>query len=103
MILVVTSIFHFFNLILNVYRSVGDSGKPCSPLSASSESVKLIQRPKVRLKNLQPESSIVVSYKEKARQMKGRELCPTLNLPRLIVIDSWQFGFWMIGQGRPEC
>lgn len=107
MILVVTSIFHFFNLILNVCRSVGDSGKSCSPLSASSESVKLIpvsQRPKVRLTNLQPESSIVTSYKEKARQIKkGRELCPTLNLPRLIVINSWQSGFWMIGQGRPEC
>ncbi|KAM9628370.1 spindle and centriole-associated protein 1 isoform 6-T10 [Morphnus guianensis] len=34
----------------SIRRSVGDSGKPCSPLSASSESVKLIpvsQRPKV--------------------------------------------------------
>lgn len=53
MILVVTSSFHFFNLILNFYRSVGDSSKPCSPLSTTSESVKLTpvsQRPKVRLK-----------------------------------------------------
>ncbi|XP_040980651.1 spindle and centriole-associated protein 1 isoform X4 [Aquila chrysaetos chrysaetos] len=34
----------------SIRRSVGDSGKPCSPLSASSESLKLIpvsQRPKV--------------------------------------------------------
>lgn len=97
MILVVTSIYHFFNLILDVYRSVGDSSKPCSPLSAMSESVQLTpisQRPKVRLKNLQPESLSAVLYKEKARQIKkGRELSHTFSLPRLIVINSWQSGF----------
>ncbi|NXC64208.1 SPICE protein, partial [Aleadryas rufinucha] len=41
----------------SVRRCVGDSSKPCSPLSAMSESTKLTsvsQRPKVRLKNLQP-------------------------------------------------
>ncbi|NWV31230.1 SPICE protein, partial [Grantiella picta] len=39
------------SLILNVPRSVGDTSKPCSPLSATSERAKLTsvsQRPKVR-------------------------------------------------------
>ncbi|NXV75289.1 SPICE protein, partial [Atlantisia rogersi] len=44
--------------VTSTRRSVGDSSKPCSPLSAASESMKLTpvsQRPKVRVKNLQPE------------------------------------------------
>uniref|UniRef100_A0A8C6ZL22 Spindle and centriole-associated protein 1 n=1 Tax=Nothoprocta perdicaria TaxID=30464 RepID=A0A8C6ZL22_NOTPE len=55
-----------FNLILNVYRSAGSSGKPCSPLSATSESVKLSpgsQRPKVRLKNFPSEDLVTVLHK----------------------------------------
>ncbi|NXL30679.1 SPICE protein, partial [Glaucidium brasilianum] len=50
----------------SIRRSVGDSSKPCSPLSATSESVTLTpvsQRQKVRLENLQPKSLIEVSYK----------------------------------------
>ncbi|POI25355.1 hypothetical protein CIB84_010894 [Bambusicola thoracicus] len=46
-------------------RSVGGSSKPSSPLSTTSESVTLnpvSQRPKVRLKNLQPEGLIAVLH-----------------------------------------